>query len=657
MASSFMGLYVQREALLVSQKALDVTGNNIANIKTKGYTRQRVDVASVANTGGNLGYNTRVSLAGKGVEGVGVTQIRDALLDEKYRKYSTDVTDTAIKANVLSDIDDALDDIEADDAGFAAILGKFKESLQAFSSDNADRNEIANVALGAAKNVVQVINDFSTRMNSVADNTIGDAKSTTDRINAIFKEIAGLNDQIKDSYIQMGYISNDGSGYKVDNNYGPLELKDKMNLLIDELAEYGNINVKEETTGQFSITFAGKVAVSGRDYAQIAMTEDNPALGGLGFVMTNAGAYDPVTQTYADLKTAAEWQTQIDASGTLEAYVRDTAIPADIISDGTFKVGENFTFAADFNTTEDFTAQGDIKDSLGTVIFADGDNVPAGTTLATGTVIAAGSTIPKGVTVLAGTKSTVPVNSTDITGKANIAGGSLRGYIDMYNGNGLYADTAAGENNYQGIYYYKNMINALAKSFSDEFNVVYKDFGFEVFNYGNDFDTAAENLRVSGAWIGNPELISKPQLIDPAAFGSVDDEYEELNNTYVNKMLGVLEREHSFGNGKYVTDPVTGVTTYDGKKEALNHTLQDYVIYYGNKLGSQCEYEKNVVKTKEIMVTSAAKARDEVMGVSMEEEGVNMMNYQKWYNAIARMVTSIDQCLEKLINGTGVCGL
>ncbi len=575
MASSFMGLYVQREALLVSQKALDVTGNNIANIKTKGYTRQRVDVASVANTGGNLGYNTRVSLAGKGVEGVGVTQIRDALLDEKYRKYTTDVTDTAVKATVLSDIEDALDDIEADDAGFAAILGKFKESLQAFSSDNADRNEIANVALGAAKNVVQVINDFSTRMDSVADNTIGDAKSTTARINSIFKEMAGLNEQIKDSYIQMGYISNDGSGYKVDNTYGPLELKDKMNLLVDELAEYGNIDVKEETTGQFSITFAGQVAVSGKDYAQIAMTEDNPALGSLGFVMSNAGAYDPITQTYDGLKNAEEWQTQIETSGTLEAFVRD------------------------------------------------------------------------------------PANSTDITGKANISGGSLRGYIDMYNGNGLYADTAVGENNYQGIYYYKNMINALAKSFVDEFNAVYKDFGFEVFNYsaGADFNSAAEHLRVSQTWIDNPELIAKPHLIDPATFGSVDDEYAELNNPYINKMLGVLEREHSIGNGQYVTDPISGDITYDGKKEALNYTFQDYVIYYGDKLGSQCEYEKNVVKTKEIMVTSAAKARDEVMGVSLEEEGVNMMNYQKWYNAIARMVTSIDQCLEKLINGTGVCGL
>ncbi|MDE7289960.1 MAG: flagellar basal body protein, partial [Oscillospiraceae bacterium] len=40
MASSFMGLYVQRDALKIAQKALDLTGNNISNIHTEGYSRQ-----------------------------------------------------------------------------------------------------------------------------------------------------------------------------------------------------------------------------------------------------------------------------------------------------------------------------------------------------------------------------------------------------------------------------------------------------------------------------------------------------------------------------------------------------------------------------------------------------------------------------------------
>lgn len=584
MASSFMGIYVQREALLVSQKALDITGNNVANIKTTGYTRQRVDTASVANTGGNLGYNTRVSLAGRGVEGVGVTQIRDALLDEKYRDYSGKLCSVGVKANVLSDLEDSLDDIEADDAGFSAILEKFKESLQAFSSDNADRNEIANVAIGAAKNVVQVLNDFSERIDTVGDNTLADTNTTVNRINSIFKEMAGLNEQIKDSYIQMGYISNNGSGYMVDNTYGPLELKDKMNLLIDELAEYGDIHVNEEHNGSFSVTFGGETVVHGDQYAQMAMKDSNdPALGEMGFLLTDSGTLDAATDKYSGLMNSDEWDAQITASGSLDDYIRDTNTGA------------------------------------------------------------------------------IDITGTDANGDKYLTQGTLRGYLDMYNGNGLYADTANGGNNYQGVLYYKNMINALAKSFAEGFNEIYEDdFGFEVFTYGDDFNTAAENLRVSDAWLKNPELIARPQLIDEDAYGDIDDEYEELDNTYINKMLGVFTREHTYGNQETVTDPSdpTGATTITtGANEPLKYTFEDYVNYYGNKLGSQCEYEKNVVATTQIMTTSASNAREEVMGVSMEEEGVNMMTYQKWYNAIARMVTSLDQCLDKVINGMGICGM
>ena len=104
MPSSFLGLYVQREALLISQKALDITGNNISNINTPGYTRQRVDICSIANAKGTLGYDTSISLAGMGSEAVGVAQIRDRLLDNKVRVYSGDLCDVGIKVNTLSDV-------------------------------------------------------------------------------------------------------------------------------------------------------------------------------------------------------------------------------------------------------------------------------------------------------------------------------------------------------------------------------------------------------------------------------------------------------------------------------------------------------------------------------------------------------------------------
>ena len=56
------------------------------------------------------------------------------------------------------------------------------------------------------------------------------------------------------------------------------------------------------------------------------------------------------------------------------------------------------------------------------------------------------------------------------------------------------------------------------------------------------------------------------------------------------------------------------------------------------------------------MLESVNDARDEIMGVSVNEEGINMLNYLKWYNAIARMVTTLDEALDKMINDMGVVG-
>jgi len=568
MPSSFMGLYVQREALGCAQKALDITGNNLANVKTEGYTRQRVDVASVANSAGVLGYRTGFDLAGQGVEGVGVAQIRNALLDKQFRNYTSDVNDTAVRAQVLADFEDAVDDIEAgaNNAGFAYTLGKFKTALESYAANNADDANIANTVIGAAKNVVQVLNSFSTRADAIADQTKTEIDTSADRINAIFKQMGSLNKQITDSYIQMGYVSSATNGYMVDNDYGPLELKDQMNMLIDELSTYGNINVNEETNGSYTVRFANEVAVSGKDFAQLATTADSYEPTELGFVISSSGTYDPVTKTYDGLMDNDEWDV-VKAGVGIDAYVR------------------------------------------------------------------------------------TPANSVDITDEASISSGSLRGYIDIYNGKGLYADTATGENDYQGLPYYKSMINALAKSVTDEYNSIFSSFGFEVFTYDDaggtaDFDNAAANLKLSQDWLDDPELIAKPD-----SFAGTSPEYDELDNTYVNKMLGVFNTKHSFGDGAYAA----GV--YSGNKEPLDYTFEDYVTYYGNKLGGQVEYENSELKSNTIMLNSTETARDEVMGVSLNEEGVDMTNYQKWYNAIARMVTTIDQCLDKLINGMGVVGL
>ena len=75
--STFAGFTTAHLAMAASQRALDVTGQNIANINTEGYTRQRLDIASLNTQKGDF-YNANSTIkVGYGVEMTGVSQLRD----------------------------------------------------------------------------------------------------------------------------------------------------------------------------------------------------------------------------------------------------------------------------------------------------------------------------------------------------------------------------------------------------------------------------------------------------------------------------------------------------------------------------------------------------------------------------------------------------
>ena len=48
--------------------------------------------------------------------------------------------------------------------------------------------------------------------------------------------------------------------------------------------------------------------------------------------------------------------------------------------------------------------------------------------------------------------------------------------------------------------------------------------------------------------------------------------------------------------------------------------------------------------------------RDGVSGVDLNDEAMNMMQYQKAYTAACRLMTAVDEALDRLINNTGIAG-
>ena len=76
MRPTFLGFETQKRTIQVAQKNLDIAGNNISNINTVGYTRQRVDLYAMYVSGNRslrwCSNTNNLSLTGQGVNAYGV---------------------------------------------------------------------------------------------------------------------------------------------------------------------------------------------------------------------------------------------------------------------------------------------------------------------------------------------------------------------------------------------------------------------------------------------------------------------------------------------------------------------------------------------------------------------------------------------------------
>ena len=253
MRPTFLGFETARRGLAVNQKGLDIVGNNLTNVHTPGYTRQRVDIYSISpSTARNRYGSPSASLAGQGVGMGGVSQMRDPFLDRRFRDEYSDVGYYDQSAAILEDIEAALDEFGSD-TGLKNAIKDISKALNDFSS-NPDSKVHANVVATTFKNITQTLHQFDSKLNNVAAQQIHDLEITTKSVNDILTKLAGLNKVIGD----------DIQGRVPDGEYyGPNELLDERNLLLDELARYGDISVKENADGTVKVDMGGKTVLDG----------------------------------------------------------------------------------------------------------------------------------------------------------------------------------------------------------------------------------------------------------------------------------------------------------------------------------------------------------------------------------------------------------
>lgn len=675
--STFAGFTTARLAMAASQRSLDVTGQNIANINTVGYTKQQVDLVSLNLRGGDLYSSNPSSKIGYGVETTNVSQIRDPFLDVQYRNQVAKVGTADARQAVLDQLGDIFD--ETDKNALKTALSDLSSSLDKLSA-NANSSEFDSIVRSRCQVLMNYIHQKSADLKSTREETIsGLEKTSLPAVNSLLSDIGELNDAI----------------YKSQMLGNPaLEMMDERNNKLDELAGYIPISVsyKEvqisdgakynypvvKLNGSNGVTYNLTAGYHGENFASLSVernknsqgvedgtvsinlipASDFPSYTDVSALKTNItdslkegtlkGTVDMLNKSgelddpasdyrgigYYEKSFDAFVQTFAKTFNTLNQntvpYTGVTGAPTkgyaeQMVGDGTKKAEYAYNFS---NAKGNFLKHEIINVNGQNYTFGDGTN---------GTILL-GSTMEESLENLA---AALPATSFNVNG--NTLAGSW-----SYNETSkklTWSSTSAlpvnevitsdsikttANNDIDSLVYSANPVNI-------------KNFDLFKTSDGSNIFTAS-NIKLSDDWMnGSIHIIS-----------SHDSNAGSTANDNITLMIKSLTDSREFKYDYSYTDnagnPQTGtISFYNGNFSQCYSNME-------NMQGIDSSANTAILNNHISVLSETSNNKDAVSGVSLDEEGINLMQFQRSYTAAARLMTTLDQALDVLINNTGMVG-
>lgn len=533
--STFYGFEASKSALFANQKLLDIAGNNLANAKTDGYTRQRVETTSTyySSTNSRIASST-IGSAGAGVTVLGVSQIRDAFVDKSYRDENALMYYYSKSSEIETEIKNVFPEATnvTSTSGLVGAFETLQSNLNSFLSSPTSESE-ANIVKSSFSSIAQILKKSDTELTTIYNRQLSDLDTTVSRTNELLEQIQHYNSTIASEKNAVSQVS---SQY-----FSPNELMDKRNLLLDELSQYASINVSTNSDSTVNVSF-------------------------------------------------------VDASGAETQVVNGndvTLAPAKLTRD-----------------TDATTKEWKLK-------------------LATNTRNADG-------TISTGTKD------------ATFKEGSMKASVEVLTGDG--STLTADGNRIQGIPYYRNKLNTFAQKLADVVNkaipsttddkgTIEKDAGgntvYKTFltngtdDANNTTGITAANISVSSTWSKNPGyfIFSKAQ-------NAVD---------YASKLKDTL--------GSKSTEFETNMGATD--KDKFTGSFSEYVTDTAARASTDVSFNNSRYTATKAVANDFLSTRESNSGVQRDEETANMLEFQKAYQASARMMTVMDNILDVLINQIG----
>ncbi|WP_439690827.1 flagellar hook-associated protein FlgK [Curtobacterium sp. SP.BCp] len=307
MVSTFGSLATAYSGLAAARAGIDVTGQNIANAGTAGYTRQRVTQSSIpaAQTGFMRGT---AALAGQGVSVDGIARLGSLTLDAGVRVAAGSSAYADARATALSALETGLQEPGKD--GLSAKLDAFWSAWGQVAA-HPDDPGAASTLLGAANTVASTLSSGSKALDQQWSQVRTTVAAQVTQLNDAAKQVADLNGQIRSALAAGGNAN---------------ELLDQRDQLTEQIATLAGGTVRTNADGTADVLIGGNPIVQGTDARSLALGGATALRDGASVTLTwTSGQAGAVSLSGGSIGGALSLLAPADAQGTGGALAQASA--------------------------------------------------------------------------------------------------------------------------------------------------------------------------------------------------------------------------------------------------------------------------------------------------------------------------------------------
>ncbi len=635
MPSQFFGLNIAYTGLLASNAALNTTANNIANVQTEGYSRQQVSQQAASA----LRVFQTYGCAGAGVETLAIERVRDEFYDGRYWDNNAKVGEYSQKQYYMTQIETYFDD-NGKNAGFKTIFDQLMITGLEELMKNPDDATAKSQFVGYAGALTEYFNGVAGNLEKLQKDVNQEIKLKVDEINSLAGEIATLNKQI--NTIEL-------TGVKAN------ELRDRRTVLIDQLSEIVDVEVREtpivDTNNPERETGANRYIVK---IAGGQILVDDSEYNGLECVARES--YEKVNQT--------------DIDGLYEIY---------------WENGQKFNL---YNAA----MGGALK---GLVQMRDGNNGEnfTGLITETGTSVDANGKIHDMVTIQVGKDYLTDLNKCNLSDQGGIINlGNQEFYYDSWeyqisydaNGEAVYSYTftlSDSEKNgsrltndrvgktatigaslaYQGVPYYMSQMNEWVRTFAQKFNDILTS-GYDS-NNEQGIKMFTGNMATTDDQFDFPDDYRYDKAEAAMTVSVSDDSYYRLtasNFSILSAMEidpGRLANRYDKGDGVEQSDLLQALKALATDKDQMkfrDSSASEFLQCILSDVALNTQRAKTFQQSFKDIASTIDTQRLSISGVDEDEEAINLVKYQNGYNLASKMIQTLTEIYDRLILETGV---